>query len=64
MSSLHVDMAENAIKEAKTLLEQKNNVSINQTSAADEILKFKNLLDQGIITQDEFDKKKKELLGL
>ena len=64
MSSLHVDMAENAIKEAKTLLEQKNNVSINQTSAADEILKFKNLLDQGIITQDEFDKKKIELLGL
>lgn len=39
--------------------------NINQTgSAADEILKFKNLLDQGIITQDEFNQKKKELLGL
>lgn len=34
------------------------------TSSADEILKFKNLLDQGIITQEEFDSKKKELLGL
>ncbi len=33
-------------------------------SAADEIVKFKNLLDQGIITQEEFDIKKKELLGL
>lgn len=33
-------------------------------SAADEILKFKNLLDQGVITQEEFDMKKKQLLGL
>lgn len=34
------------------------------TSNADEILKFKNLLDSGIITQEEFDAKKKQLLGL
>lgn len=33
-------------------------------SGADEIRKYKSLLDDGIITQDEFDKKKKELLGL
>lgn len=33
-------------------------------SVADEILKFKNLLDVGIITQEEFETKKKELLGL
>jgi len=33
-------------------------------SAADEILKFKSLLDQGIITQKEFDEKKKRLLEL
>lgn len=33
-------------------------------SVADEILKFKHLLDDGIITQDEFDSKKKQLLGL
>lgn len=32
-------------------------------SAADEILKFKNLADQGIITMDEFEAKKKQLLG-
>ena len=30
----------------------------------EEIAKFKKLLDDGIITQEEFDKKKKELLGL
>lgn len=34
------------------------------TSSADEILKYKTLLDQGIITQEEFDAKKKQLLGL
>lgn len=33
-------------------------------SSADEILKFKNLLDSGVITQEEFDGKKKQLLGL
>ena len=35
-----------------------------QISQADEIKKFKELLDQGVLTQDEFDKKKKEILGL
>lgn len=34
-----------------------------QASTADELLKFKNLLDQGVITQEEFDKKKTQLLG-
>ena len=33
-------------------------------SSADEILKFKQLLDAGAITQDEYDAKKKQLLGL
>ncbi|BAK55890.1 hypothetical protein SFBM_0110 [Candidatus Arthromitus sp. SFB-mouse-Japan] len=33
-------------------------------SSADEILKFKDLLDKGVITQEEFDLKKKDLLGL
>ena len=32
------------------------------TDSADEIRKFKSLLDDGIITQDEFDTKKSELL--
>ena len=37
---------------------------IQQASSADELKKFKELLDMGIITQEEFDAKKKELLGL
>ena len=36
----------------------------NPQSNADEIRKFKELLDAGIITQEEFDAKKKQLLGL
>lgn len=35
-----------------------------QVSSADELLKFKQLLDAGVISQEEFDAKKKELLGL
>lgn len=34
------------------------------SSVADELKKFKELLDIGVITQEEFDAKKKELLGL
>ena len=33
-------------------------------SAADELKKFKELLDSGVISQEEFDAKKKQLLGL
>lgn len=36
----------------------------NISSSADEIIKFKELLDKGIITLEEFDAKKKQLLGL
>ena len=35
-----------------------------QPSSADELKKFKDLLDSGAITQEEFDAKKKQLLGL
>lgn len=38
------------------------NIKSQQTSVADEILKFKGLYDLGIITKTEFEKKKKELL--
>lgn len=42
-----------------------NTASIRmEQSSADELKKFKDLLDSGIITQEEFEKKKKQLLGL
>lgn len=33
-------------------------------SEADEILKYKQLLDDGAITQEEYEAKKKQLLGI
>lgn len=38
--------------------------SVSALSTADELKKFKELLDNGAITQEEFDAKKKQLLGL
>ena len=38
--------------------------NIQETTNADELKKYKDLLDSGAITQEEFDAKKKELLGL
>ena len=35
---------------------------VNQVSGADEILKYKQLLDAGVLTQEEFDRKKQEIL--
>ena len=49
------------IDEIKTKPQQQ---VVSNISVADEILKFKELLDLGIITQEEFDVKKKQLLGL
>ncbi len=36
----------------------------HEMSVADEIMKYKAFLDQGIITVDEFEAKKKQILGL
>ncbi len=56
-------LAERQNKE-KTPVETTVNQTIVETSTADELKKFKELLDMGAITQEEFDTKKKELLGL
>ena len=37
---------------------------VSQTELADELKKYKNLLDSGLITQNEFEAKKKQLLDL
>ena len=39
-------------------------LNVNKTDPYEELTKLKSLLDQGIITEEEFNKKKKELLGL
>lgn len=46
------------------LIDDKNIMPKNNgVSSADEILKYKQLLDQGVITEEEFQNKKKELMG-
>lgn len=45
--------------------EKANSTQNNEKSSnADELKKYKDLLDSGIITQEEFEQKKKQLLGL
>ncbi len=39
-------------------------ITTQALSPAEELKKFKELLDAGILTQEEFDAKKKQLLGL
>ena len=56
----------NKIHDVLSSLKQNKNTPtiVQSSSSADEILKFKNLLDMGVISQEEFDKKKSELLGV
>ena len=54
-------------EELKALIESIQNESSQPTTSssdADEILKFKELLDAGVITEEEFEAKKKQILGV
>lgn len=59
MSMLQVITAQNSASKAVPQQEQ-----AAPLSSADEIRKYKALLDDGIISQEEFDAKKRQLLGL
>lgn len=56
-----VQTIEDAILKAKS---EECGKKSESSSSADEILKFKRLLDEGVITAEEFDAKKKQLLGI
>lgn len=60
----NADELKKLIIEKKTELSKNNSEKPSFTTNADEIKKFKDLLDNGIITQEEFDEKKKQLLGI
>lgn len=47
-----------------SMINQKSSDNSVSISAADELKKFKELFDMGVITQEEFDAKKKQLLGI
>lgn len=71
----HINLLANAenlkatIIESLTSIQNKSKDALNeikekiQPSSADELIKFKELLDMGVISQDEFEMKKKQLLS-
>lgn len=52
------------IKQNGIIEEEKSQYIQSNISSADELGKYKELLDKGVITQEEFETKKKQLLGL
>ena len=61
----NVEELKTEIMTRKNELEESDNKETEiQTAGADELKNFKDLLDSGVITQEEFDEKKKQLLGL
>ena len=67
---VHFWLIENREEVHKVLNELLSNMQANLTenvipeNSADVLKKYKDLLDSGVITQEEFDTKKKQLLGL
>ena len=59
-----VNTARGSTDEAKTSAAASTPEASQPGSAADEIEKLAGLLERGVLTQEEFDAKKKELLGL
>lgn len=51
-------------RQDKKKIDNVNQAPVIATSTPDELKKYKELLDCGVITQEEFDAKKKQLLGL
>lgn len=56
------------LKRSNFVFSQDNSPAViipqSNTSNADELKKYRDLLDSGVISQEEFDAKKKQLLGL
>lgn len=62
---IHKIMSELLMERQKNEAGTSSEPVLNMNSSnADELKKFKELLDSGVITQEEFDTKKKQLLGL
>lgn len=70
ITCFYIDNRDKVYEELNALINKRQSTPSNMTvvkqdlSNADELKKYKDLLDSGIITQEEFDAKKKQLLGL
>lgn len=51
-------------KKISDIIMSRTSISRNDSSQADELKKYKELLDNGVISQEEFNAKKKQLLDL
>lgn len=64
VSNEKMEEVKNYILQRIEIYKNKGMSKTEALSPADEILKYKKLCDEGIITQEEFEKKKKQLLNL
>lgn len=64
MNKLMKEVANYCKEQVDNYKSSKYNKTVIATSPADELKKFKELLDMGAITQEEFNAKKKQILGL
>lgn len=62
VSNEKMEEVANYVKKQVETYKNMGTIQVNSFSMADEIRKYKELLDMGAITQEEFDIKKKELL--
>lgn len=60
---IYKNISDLLIQRQETKQEKKEVINVNNSNA-DELKKYKELLDSGVITQEEFNAKKKQLLGL
>ncbi|WP_242835380.1 SHOCT domain-containing protein [Desulfitobacterium sp. PCE1] len=64
MKRLHKSLCRHFSEKIQSYLTNEQDEKNTSLSAADEIKKYKELLDIGAISQDEYEAKKKQLLGL
>lgn len=68
ISNVTVSFFSDAVNKEIEIYKKSKNVTttqvIKEASPADELIKYKQLLDMGALTEEEFDIKKKEILGL
>lgn len=57
-----INIALSMLKRSKLIVKDNSNKTNTVNNSIDDLKKYKELLDQGIITQEEFDTKKKEIL--
>ena len=61
---IHSELGKLLMERQRNEAKSVNVENVTSASNADELKKFKGLLDEGVITQEEFDSKKNQLLGM